>query len=487
MILRGGLNSMKSLEKDVQYLKVQDISYDMNNPRGETEEQIQNDLEFGKLVLSIRQYGILEPLIVKKDEKNINNFKLIDGERRLRAAIKVADTDLEYKVPTLLAKDDMDGRILAYQVHMLRKNWGKAAETKSIKSIISDIRKEEPQIIEAELIRKIKEITAHKDHEISDLLKLVKYDDDVIEKAISKELNTSYLVQIESNFISPLKRKFPSLIKKYDENKLRNILVQKALNNLLGNTRFLMDYFKDAFNEKDKKEDVRKLIEEFLYNDKESIEYIYDKYSNLRSYDNKQVKQVKKGRKSQKLKTKIKEKVEIFHYKEIKVTSQQQTTIKDIKKRIENISNKLTNEEYEYITEAIYCLEQFCFKAATLMIWAGGISRILVYVSKNLPKFNNATDAMSKTPKSVYKNFAKNFQKNITDIESIRENSNDKHLLSYLFYEQIISTTEFNKLHSNYKTRCDCAHPTDIKLKVNEILSIFENVYDLILNNRNLQ
>ena len=476
---------MKSLEKDVQYVKVQDISYDVNNPRGETEQQILSDPEFKKLVLSIKQYGILEPLIVKKDEKNANNFKLIDGERRLRAAVKVAESDLEYKVPTLLAKDDMDGRILAYQVHMLRKNWGKAAETKSIKSIISDIREENPKIKEAELIQKIKEITAHKDHEISDLLKLSKYNDDVIEKVISKELNMSYLVQIESSFISPLKRKFPFLMKQYDENKLRNILIQKALNGLLGNTRFLMDYFKDVFNEKDKKEEVRKLIEQFLHNNNESIEEVYNKYSSLSDY--KQAKQVKKTKRAQKAKPKAKGKTEVFRYRKISVTPQQQTTIKDIRKKVENISNKLSNEEYEYIKEAIYCLEKHCFKAATLMIWACGISKVLGYISGDLLKFNNATDSMANNPKSVYRYFAKNFQKNVTDIDSIRENSNDRHLLSYLVYEKIISTTEFNKLHSNYKTRCDCAHPTDIKLKVNEILSIFENVYDLILNNRKLQ
>ncbi len=357
---------MKSLEKDVQYVKVQDISYDVNNPRGETEQQIESDLEFKKLVLSIKQYGILEPLIVKKDENNLDNFKLIDGERRLRAAVKVAESDLGYKVPTLLAKDDMDGRILAYQVHMLRKNWGKAAETKSIKSIISDIMKENPRITEAELIQKLIEITAHKDHEISDLLKLIKYDDDVIEKVISKELNMSYLVQIESSFISPLKRKFPSLMKQYDENKLRNILIQKALNGLLGNTRFLMDYLKDVFNEKDKKEEARKLIEQFLCNDNESIEDVYNKYSSLS--DHKQTKQVKKTERAQKAKAKAKGKTEVFHYRKIRVTTQQQTTIKDIRKKVEHISNKLSNEEYEYIKEAIYCLEKNCFKAATLMI-----------------------------------------------------------------------------------------------------------------------
>ena len=125
-------------------------------------------------------------------------------------------------------------------------------------------------------------------------------------------------------------------------------------------------------------------------------------------------------------------------------------------------------------------------KAATLMIWAGCISRILVYVSKDLSKFNNATDTMFNTPKSVYRYFSKNFQKNVVDIDSIRENSNDRHLLSYLFFEQIISTTEFNKLHSNYKTRCDCAHPTDRKLSLNEAITVFDNIYQLIFSNKKL-
>lgn len=478
---------MKSLEKGIHYVNIQDISYDVNNPRGETEKQILGDPEFNKLKFSIKQYGILEPLIVKKDEENTNNFKLIDGERRLRAAFKVTEADSEYKVPILLAKDDMDGRILAYQVHMLRKDWGKAEETKSIKSVIFDIKKENPNIIETELINKLKEITSHKDHEISDFLKLIKYDDRVIEKVISKELNMSYLVQIESSFIKPLSKNFPSLIKQFSEDELRNILIQKALNGLLGNTRFLMDHFKDVFKEKDKKEDAEILILKFLSSNKESIKNIYDEYSKLRLPNNGKVKRVKKANKSHKVKQKINAKGEVFHYRKIKVTTQQQTTIKDIRKQIENISNKLTNEEYEYIKEAIYCLERHCFKATTLMIWSCGISRILGYISRDLSKFNTATDTMVRMPKSVYKHFTNNFQKNVTDIESIRENSNDRHLLSYLAYEKIVSTTEFNKLHSSYKTRCDCAHPTDIKLKVNEILSIFENVYDLILNNRKLQ
>jgi len=134
---------MKSLEKDTKYVQLSKISFDVNNPRGEKEHQIVSDPEFQKLISSIKAHGILEPLIVKKDPTKAEHFTLIDGERRLRAARKVSEADKngDSTVPVLIAKDEADGRILAYQVHMLRKNWNKASETKSIKSIISDIPK----------------------------------------------------------------------------------------------------------------------------------------------------------------------------------------------------------------------------------------------------------------------------------------------------------------------------------------------------------
>ena len=120
---------MKTLHRDLQYINPNDISYDKNNPRGLSESQIKNNPQFNKLVSSIKQYGILEPLIVKSDDSNSTKYVLIDGERRWRAAIE-SGQDV---VPVLVAKDDTDGRILAYQVHMLRENWDKPAETTAIK------------------------------------------------------------------------------------------------------------------------------------------------------------------------------------------------------------------------------------------------------------------------------------------------------------------------------------------------------------------
>lgn len=471
---------MKSLEKDVQYVKVQDISYDVNNPRGETEQQIQSDPEFKKLVLSIKQYGILEPLIVKKDENNVNNFKLIDGERRLRAAVKVAESDLEYKVPTLLAKDDMDGRILAYQVHMLRKNWGKAAETKSIKSIIEDIKKEEPNISDKELKDRLKEITAHKPHEIEDLLKLIKYEDDIIEKVISKELDMSYLVQIESNFINPLKRKYRALAMKYGEDNLRTILVQKAIDGLLGNTRFLMDYFKHVLKDEINKKIVKDLLTDYLNNKEKDIKDTFKEYLKTNPLLSKETGIGKTNRRTLRKKTIKKEKDD--SYKKIKLTPKQTTSLFDIRKEFENIGRKLTKEEIEYIAEALYCFEKHCRKAAVLMIWASGMSRAINYISKDLDDFRSSCLIMAKSKKPPYKYYNKVLQESggkIDTIEDVRDGK-DMTLILYLLYKSTITMSQYKKLKADYDTRCDCAHPTDIELSFHEVVKIFENIYSLI-------
>ncbi len=475
---------MKSLEKNVTHIELDRISFDINNPRGEKEHQIIADPEFDKLVLSITKYGILEPIIVKKDEKDVG-YILIDGERRLRAANKVNEDSKgkqQKEVPALVAKDDMDGRVLAYQVHMLRKNWNKAAETKSIKNIIEDIKKGNPDITDSELVKKLKEITAHKDHEITILLKLLKYDDDIIGKVISDELNMSYLVQIESSFINPLKREFPEIVKKFKEEKIRRMLIQKALDQLLGNTRFLMDYFKDLFADK-RKPAIGKLLMQFLSDKNRNIEDVYNEYKNNFKSSKSRRRPNKKSRKAQNQSSATDER---FRYKKISVSSKQQNSIQDIERKIRGIAANITSEESEYISEALYCLKKYCFKAATLMIWATGVSRILKLISKNITDFNTITDVMMKNPKSFYRHFAKNFQKSITTIDDLRENANDMHLLCYLAYKQTISVPEFKKLKSNYDRRNDCAHPTAIRLSVNEIIVIFENVYDLLLNNKKI-
>lgn len=476
---------MKSLEKDLSYIKIDNISFDPNNPRGEDPNRIENDKEFDKLVASINKYGLLEPLIVKKDVENEGLFILVDGERRLRAAIKVSDQDKKRnKVPILLAKDDIDGRILAYQVHMLRKNWSLAAETKAIKQIIIDLREELPGITNSGLKKKIIEITAHKSHELDTIFKFIEYDDDIIDDVLTGNLDQSYLVQIESNFMNPLKKYFPLILAELGEVKIRQILISKAKKNLLVNTRFLMDKFKIVFKDVVNREKIEKMLLNFINNENENISKAFEEYKSFGKVEDKT--------KNKKITTKNKkqartEEEKKSYFKKIEITTKQQTSITDIVKKIESIAKKYTKEESEYISESIFCLKNNCYKATTLMIWASAISRILFYVEKNLDDFNTSSNHMRKNLNSFWKHFSNKFKTDYTDTEEIRVQSNDIHLLCYLCFKKIISVSEFKKLKAIYDTRNDCAHPTGIEISVNEIISALENIFILILNNEKLK
>jgi ParB/RepB/Spo0J family partition protein len=477
---------MNTLRRELVYVAPNTISFDQNNPRGLTEKQIVSKPHFAILVSSIKKYGILEPLIVKKDEANTSAHILIDGERRLRAALVCNQTE----VPVLIADDDTDGRILAYQVHMLREDWNKAAETKAVKKIINDLKDENPNITDEEINKKVSEITAHKQHDLADILKLIKYDDKIIEAAVSKELNMSYLVQIESSFINPLKKHYLGIYSKYGEDEIRRILIEKAINGNLVNTRFLMDKYKVVFSDLEKKEKIGKILTNFLDKKKQSIKESLKNYEALSKPTKRKEEKIEKkvtSRKSKEIKSKDDGTSDKFAYKKIKITKKQQTSLTDIRINFENIGSSFSKEEDAYIAEALFCLERHCFKASTLMIWCAGISRILDYINDDIPAYNKASTDMAANPRSLYKHLSKNFQKTATSLDEIRLNCNDRQLLSYLLYKKIITETQFKKLVSDYGTRCDCAHPTDIEISPNQAISIFENVYNLIFNNGNLK
>ncbi len=475
---------MKTLQRKLHFIIPQNISFDKNNPRGLSEKQIMGSPQFSKLVNSIKEYGILEPLIVKPDVKKADSYILIDGERRLRASLA---GELSH-VPVLIAKDDTDGRILAYQVHMLRENWDKAAETKAIKKIIFDLKEANPHITEAAIRKNVEEVTSHTSHEITDLLRLIKYDDKIIERVLAKELSMSYLVQIEANFISPLRKKYSDIYKKYGEDKVREILIQKALEGKLINTRFLMDEFKEVFSHDKPKSEIEDLLINFLEKKEKSLSETLGEFKNLTEPS----KKTKKGLRKPATKPGLKKRMKytsplVYSPRTIKVSVKQQASITDIRTAIEKIGGSFTENEYEYISEALFCLEIHCFKASTLMIWSCCISRILEYVGTNLKDFNDATQAMFDNRTSAWKHFAKDFQKNISSLDELLIRSNDLHLLCYLVYKKILTVTQFNALRGNYQTRCDCAHPTDIKLSPNNAITIFENIYNYVLTNGKLR
>jgi ParB/RepB/Spo0J family partition protein len=500
---------MKKQEPKFEIKNVNTIHFDDDNPRGEEAEEILNDSDFKRLRNSINEVGVIVPLIVRPQENSNERFYLIDGERRLRASI----AEKIETVPVRIVDSKADGRILAYQIHMHRKDWNRAAEAKSIMSIIDEEKKANIEIDDENLRRKLVEITKHKASEINDFLNLFKYEQYVIDLVIDNRMNKtkfpiSYIDQIEASFISPLKRKYNKLYNKYGETKLREIMGYKFAKNLLVKTRYLMDTFKHVFQSEINKSEIEAILDSFLQNKDKKIS---DAYLEFESIGKKKVNNVNvksnedsgtdsgkgdnntRGDKSPKTgtgkgtKKPKSDKNPPNQYKPIKLSQQQQTSINDIKTEYEKIGITFSNEELEYIREALVCLENGCFKAATLMIWSSCISRILEYIGKDISKFNTCSKDMKDSPKSFYRNWHKQFMYNAKTIEDIREASRDMQIFCFICYVNVIDKTQFDKFKGFYSYRNNCAHPTSVTLKVNEAISIFEVVLNSIFQNLKLR
>lgn len=495
---------MKTSETELHQIETAKIDFDINNPRGESVEVIMNDDSFNRLASSINEFGIIEPIIIKEKVDSKGRFILVDGERRLRAAKNIK----LLTVPALIVNKELDAMILAYHLHMLRKQWDKAAETKSIKRIISEIENDTPGITEIEIKKKIKEITKATANRIKDIYTLIKYEDKYIDLVMMNKLDMSYLIQGQDSFVNKIKNKYPDILDEFPESKIRSIIAEKSYKKLIPSSRFWMDVFKDVFNydNPNDKTKIKELLIEFLEKKNKTAKQTYDEIIEFLKIKENDIKtqETKKGNNKEEKKDDIKDKktdIKLskkpdneskvdqnnLNYSPIKLDKKQQIKIDDIQPKYESIGTTLTIEEKEYIKEAINCLKNHCFKAAVLMIWATGVSRILFYIQKDIADFNKCSLEMRKKPDSFYKFYSSNFKTDYQKIENISNDSRDMHLICYLCYKQIITVPIFDKLQSNFKTRCNCAHPTSIILEVNETVAIFENIFEYILNNPKLR
>jgi ParB/RepB/Spo0J family partition protein len=235
-----GKKSAAPHEYELISIDPKDVGFNRKNPRGETAEEIRSDPEFSQLVDSVHEFGVLVPIVVHHQEKGTKGkpYRLVDGERRLRAALKTNRST----VPAHVAKGEpsMHELVQAFHIHMLRKQWGHTAQTRALKLIIKELKQKNPALRDKELFSKLQGLTGYTKTQLGDLLHATEYDDSVLEDVDKKTLAWSYLVQFEESFLEPLRQHYPSLFRKYGAQNLRSILIRKAKRKVLSGTRALM-------------------------------------------------------------------------------------------------------------------------------------------------------------------------------------------------------------------------------------------------------
>ncbi|MCD6362775.1 MAG: ParB/RepB/Spo0J family partition protein [Synergistetes bacterium] len=110
--------------------KLKEISIDSISPNPFQPRQTWDDGALEELVASIRRYGVLQPIIVRKTDRG---YEVVAGERRLRAAKKAGFT----KIPAIVRElSDRDLMEYALVENLQREDLNPIEAARAIKNLI---------------------------------------------------------------------------------------------------------------------------------------------------------------------------------------------------------------------------------------------------------------------------------------------------------------------------------------------------------------
>lgn len=216
----------------LKQISPKDITFNKQNPRGETPEQIHKDTTFEQLKDSVAQFGVLVPIVVHENkDARTKPYFLIDGERRLRAAIVTN----QKKIPAHIANSDnkMDEFVQAFHIHMLRKQWDPVAIARAFKHIKEELKKMPEFAEEKTITEELRSRTGCTNKQLEDLQRSIRYSDDVLKEVDEGKIKWSHIVQFEASFIEQLKQHYPSLLKKLGEKKYEKYWLKRLGRKLL--------------------------------------------------------------------------------------------------------------------------------------------------------------------------------------------------------------------------------------------------------------
>lgn len=154
-----------------------------NQPR-----KVFNQNELDALADSIRNNGIIQPLVVRKNSND--EYELISGERRLRAAVKVG---LETVPCVLMSVSDNDSALFAIIENIQRDNLNYFEEAESISRLVNDY-----SMTQEEISKKLGKSQSY----LSNKLRLLRLSDElrsvILENSLS-ERHARALLRLDSD------------------------------------------------------------------------------------------------------------------------------------------------------------------------------------------------------------------------------------------------------------------------------------------------
>ena len=152
-------------------------------------------------------------------------------------------------------------------------------------------------------------------------------------------------------------------------------------------------------------------------------------------------------------------------------------SVQNLSKILENI----TEEEREYLKEALGCAERKYFRASVVMGWNAAMNRVHKVIEKNgFDEFNKKTEEMKNVKEGRFKRFNKSF--NVHSLSELR-NVFDNDILWILEYWNLIDSNQHDRLSTCFTMRNNCAHPGEAPLTEENLASFYSDLKIIIFDN----
>ena len=190
--LGRGLSSLigeTKIESQKNKLRISEIIPNKYQPRKNFDEENLNDL-----VNSIRERGIIQPIIVRKSEDQISKYEIIAGERRWLAAQKAG----LHEVPVVITEaDDLKSLEFAIVENVQRHDLNPLEEAQGYRRLINEFSYDQEKVS--------KFIGKSRSH-ITNCLRILSLPEDVLKLVENKKLSAGHakiLVGLENaNFVA---------------------------------------------------------------------------------------------------------------------------------------------------------------------------------------------------------------------------------------------------------------------------------------------
>ncbi|HHY0177216.1 TPA: ParB/RepB/Spo0J family partition protein [Legionella pneumophila] len=124
-----------NLQNDIQSLEAIDLRLSQIEPDENQARKFFCDTSLEELASSIRQHGVIQPILVREIDPRRNKYQIIAGERRWRAA-KIVGLE---KIPAIIRKyDKANGMAVSLIENIQRENLNPLEEAQAIQRLLDE-------------------------------------------------------------------------------------------------------------------------------------------------------------------------------------------------------------------------------------------------------------------------------------------------------------------------------------------------------------